>query len=223
MAFKLTGYTMRGNDQWWGDIPISAMALQSFNNTSSNVQKFSSSMGANNNYVLDQISVFLAGGIGSYAGGMVQITRSGTDGGVFLDNTDLRLTAPFNVGGSELQAGVDVNNGPGVQDPYNTLYNYAYPYASSVVAPIPVAAPIALAALSGNSLGLTNYYWWNQNIYAEVGAYRSLTSTWQTALGESSIGYIAGVAPYGRVAYQKQWGNNFLEVGAVGFYAPLRV
>jgi hypothetical protein len=226
MAFKITGYTMRGNDKWWGYVPVSGFVLQSFNNTADPVQKVASpNYGTNNNYNLDQAAFFLAGPVAPYAGGMVQITYSGNTSSAYLDDSDLRLTKPFDLGGGELQGGLDLNDGPTVQDPYNTLYHYVYPYASSAVAPGPLTAPIALAALAGNSLGLTNYYWWNQNFYGEFGAYRSLSRTWDNALGEtinsSVIGYINGVAPYGRLAYQTQWGNNFLEVGAVGFYAPM--
>lgn len=226
IAFKMSGYTLTAGETSYPYIPLSAMLLTSFNNTADPVQKIvSPNYGTNNNYNLDQVSLFLAGALSSYAGGLIQMTYNGTSGSAFLDDSDLRLTHAFDVSTNEVRIGLDLNDGPTVQDPYNTLYHYAYPYASSAIAPAPVTAPIALSALAGNSLGITNYYWINQTWYFEVGGYKSLSATWDNALGESinnpPIGRIEGVAPYVRLAWQKIWGNNFLEVGGVLFGAAL--
>lgn len=221
IAFKMTGYTLSAGDTPWPYIPLSAFVLQSFNNTASPVQKYASpNFGNNNNYNLDQVSFFLAGRLSDYAGGMVQITYDGS-GSTALDDSDLRLTHAFDVKDQTVQAGFDLNDGPTVQDPYNTLYHYAYPYASSAIAPGPMALPFAVQALGGNALGLTNYYWINQTWYFEAGGYKSLQTTWQQAVGNTtSLGFIQGAAPYVRAAWQKQWGANFLELGGLFFYAP---
>jgi|BEDMetMinimDraft_2_1075160.scaffolds.fasta_scaffold00574_8 hypothetical protein len=224
IAFKMSGYTLTAGDTPYPYIPLSAMLLTSFNNTADPVQKqVNPTYGTNNNYNLDQISLFLAGALSSYAGGLVQITYSGTSPtSAFLDDSDVRLTHAFDISSNEVRIGLDFNDGPTVQDPYNTLYHYAYPYASSAIAPTPVTAPLAIQALAGNSLGLTNYYWINQTWYFEAGGYKSLSTTWANALGESYIGHIEGVAPYVRLAWQKIWGNNFLEIGGVLFGAALQ-
>jgi hypothetical protein len=164
IAFKMSGYTLTAGETPWPYIPLSAMLLTSFNNTADPVQKLANpTYGTNNNYNLDQISLFLAGALSSYAGGLIQMTYSGTSPtSAFLDDSDLRLTHAFTISNDEVRIGLDLNDGPSVQDPYNTLYHYSYPYASSAIAPGPVTAPIAIQALGGNSLGLTNYYWINQ-------------------------------------------------------------
>lgn len=226
IAFKMGGYTLAAGDTPYPYIPISAMAFASFNNTADPVQKnVAPNFGNNNNFNIDQASIFLAGRLSDYAGGMVQVTYSGTDGSVALDDSDLRLTHEFDISSQEVRIGLDMNDGPTVQDPYNTLYHYAYPYASSALAPTPVTAPLAIQALGGaQTLGMTNYYWVNQTWYFEAGAYKSLRPTWLAALGEGStpsLGFIEGAAPYVRLAWQKLWGNNFLELGGVAFYAPL--
>jgi len=226
IAFKMDGYTLAAGDTPYPYIPISVAGFASFNNTADPVQKVvSPQYGTDNNFNLDQVSLFIAGRLSDYAGGLIQMTYNGTSGSAFLDNTDLRLTHQFDISSQEVQIGLDMNNGPTVQDPYNTLYHYAYPYASSATAPGPVTAPLAISALAGNSLGITNYYWINQSWYIEAGGYKSLSSTWDNALGETvnntPIGTIEGVAPYARLAWQKVWGNNFLELGGVFMYAAL--
>lgn len=220
IAFKMSGYTLSAGETSWPYIPISAFVLQSFNNTASPVQKVvAPDFGTNNNYNLDQVSFFLAGRLSDYAGGMVQMTYNGS-GQTALDDSDLRLTHLFDIQNQDVQIGLDLNDGPTVQDPYNTLYHYAYPYASSATVPGPMMPPFAISDLGGNSLGLTNYYWINQTWYVEAGGYKSLRTTWQNALGnETSIGIIQGAAPYVRVAWQKQFGSSFLEVGGLFFYA----
>ena len=87
--------------------------------------------GDNGNFAMDQISLFLAGRITDYAGGFVQGTFNGIDSSFHLDNTDLRLTKPFDVGDTDLRLGVDLNNGPTVQDPFNSTYAWGYPYVAS--------------------------------------------------------------------------------------------
>ncbi len=227
IAFKMGGYTLTAGDTPYPYIPISAMAFASFNNTANPVEGGSpaNDYRANNNFNLDQISLFLAGRLSDYAGGMIQITAAQDGSSVALDDSDLRLTHEFSISSQDVRIGLDLNDGPTVQDPYNTLYHYAYPYASSAVSPGPVTAPFAIQALGGaNTIGLTNYWWINQTWYIEGGAYKSLSPTWFSALGEGSVpslGEVEGGAPYLRVAYQKQWGNNFLEVGGVAFYAPM--
>jgi hypothetical protein len=222
IAFKMTGYTLSAGETAWPTIPISAFVLQSFNNTADPVQKYASpNFGNDNNYNLDQVSFFLAGRLSDYAGGMVQMTYDGS-GATGLDDSDLRLTHQFDIKDQEVQIGLDFNDGPTVQDPYNTLYHYDYPYASSAIAPGPVTAPFAIQAMGGNSLGLTNYWWINQTWYFEAGGYKSLRTTWENALGVSSpIGFVNGVAPYVRLAYQKQMGSSFFEVGGVFLYASM--
>jgi hypothetical protein len=70
--------------------------------------------GRNNNFALDQVSLFFAGRVTDYAGAFVQGTYDGVGHAFSLDNTDLRLTTPLDVKGNELGVGLSVNNGPTV-------------------------------------------------------------------------------------------------------------
>src|SRR5512142_1139446 len=61
-AFKIGGYTQRGGEGWQSYFPVSAMVLTSFNHTGTRVpdDQVTHHFGSNNNFALDQISVFLA-------------------------------------------------------------------------------------------------------------------------------------------------------------------
>jgi hypothetical protein len=117
--------------------------------------------GRNNNFALDQVSLFLAGRITDCAGAFVQGTYDGIGHTFRLNNTDLRLTTKVNAYGSDLRVGLSVNNGPTVQDPYNSTFGWIFPFASSTLAPTPTAQPLLAGGLIGNSIGTTVYAWYD--------------------------------------------------------------
>ena len=55
---------------------------------------------------MDQISLFAGGRITDFAGAMVQGTFNGIDSSFHLDNSDIRLTTPFDVKSTELRVGL---------------------------------------------------------------------------------------------------------------------
>jgi len=71
-AFKITGYTQRGGEGWAANVPVSVMAITSFTNTSSSFPagQVPQHYGANNNPSLDQVNLFVGGGIGEHVGGL---------------------------------------------------------------------------------------------------------------------------------------------------------
>lgn len=105
-----------------------------------------------------------------------------------------------------------------MQDAWNTLPAWGYPYTTSALAPSPSASPLYLGALAQNTLGMTGYAWINSAVYLEAGAYGSPGQTSLTRLGADpfSPGDIDGLAPYGRVAYQTKVADGTLQVGAFG-------
>ncbi len=157
-AFKLGGYTQTGGDGWQASVPASVMLLGSYTNTTKGQgAPAAPHYGANGNFAMDQVALFLGGRINNYAGGLVQTTFNGVTSTLKLDNTDLRVTSAFSVGKSDLRLGVDVNNGPTVQDPFNSTYAWGYPFVGSQLAPVPTAAPLLAGGLIGNSIGTTVY------------------------------------------------------------------
>ena len=139
-------------------IPLAGFVLNSFTHTNtSQPQPAAPDFGRNNNFALDQVSLFFAGRITDYAGAFVQGTYDGVGHAFFLDNTDLRLTTPLDLHGTEVRVGLSVNNGPTVQDPYNSTFAWIFPFATSALAPTPTAQPLLAGGLIGNSIGATVY------------------------------------------------------------------
>ena len=216
-AFKIGGYTQTGGTGIASQIPLAAFIQSSFTHTStSQPQPPADDFGNNNNPAIDQISVFLAGRITDYAGGFVQTTWSGTDRAIFLDNTDLRLTAPISLGDSELRIGLSANNAPGVQDPYNSSPIWRFPFIASSLAPTPAAQPLLTSGLVGNALGVTAYAWYDRSLYLEAGGYGTygptLLSATGTALGPGST---RNIAPYVRAAYEWNWDAQSAHIGGI--------
>ena len=195
------------------------MALTSFNHTGASVpdDQITHHFAANNNFALDQLSVFLGGGIGDHTGGFVQYTYSNIPNASHLDNTDLRpYTTSFDVFGNELRIGTTVNNNPTVQDPYNSTYAWGFPYVQSGLAPTPSASPILASGFNNNSIGYTVYGWYDHSLYLEGGFYTTL-STWSLAQfgNDFGVGSSQGVMPYFRAAYEWDWNSQAFHIGAL--------
>ena len=218
-AFKIGGYTQGGGEGVAASIPLSLMLITSFNNTASAVpaDQVAQHYGANNNFSLDQVSGFIGGGIGQHSGGLMQFTWTDVDNTAHVDNVDLRpYTTVFDVGGKELRIGTTLNNTPTVQDPYNSTFAWGFPYVLSSLAPAPAANVMLAAGLGQSAIGYTVYAWYDNKLYLEGGAYDTL-SPWSLArMGNGfGIGSTTSPAPYLRVAYEWQWGNNAAHVGAI--------
>jgi hypothetical protein len=218
--FKLGGYTLR-TDKF--NVPLSAMAVASYLHTAKDQSAAPApSFGVNDNVAIDQISLFLAGGVGSHLGGFVQGTYDGVAKAFHWDNLDLRAVTTLSVRKTNVVLGLDVNNAPTVQDAFNTVPAWAFPYTTSALAPSPGASPM-VGSLAQNTVGLTAYAWINSQIYAEFGGYRSPSAPFLIHAGvdPADPGNIKGVAPYGRLAFQKNFGDRNFEVGAFVMSANL--
>ena len=218
-AFKIGGYTQSGGEGWQSYVPLSAMVLTSFNHTGTGVpdDQIAHHYANNNNFALDQISVFLAGRLGDHTGGFMQFTYSNIPNAVNLDNVDLRpYTTTFDLFGSELRVGTTINNNPTVQDPYNSTFAWGYPFVASALAPSPTATPMLDGAFAGNSIGYTVYGWYDHSLYLEAGGYTT-TSTWSLARfgNDFGVGSSQGVMPYVRAAYEWNWNAQAAHVGAL--------
>ena len=218
--FKLAGYTMRTKSF---NAPLSAMAVASYINTQKGQPTPpASSFRDNDNFAIDQVSLFLAGGLGQHFGAFVQATYDGVARAYHWDNLDLRATTTATVKGVKMILGLSVNNAPTVQDAFNTLPAWGFPYTSSSLAPAPGAAPL-VGSLAQNTIGLTGYVWINSEFYAEGGGYQSPSARFLTQAGvdPTDPGAIQGTAPYVRLAYNKDFGDRNVEVGGFWMSANL--
>jgi hypothetical protein len=222
-AFKIGGYTQTGGDGLLSKIPLAGFVVNSFTHTNApQSQPAAPDFGRNNNVAVDQVSLFFAGRISDFAGAFVQGTYDGVGHSFALDNTDIRLTALLDASGRDLRVGLSLNNGPTVQDPYNTTFAWIFPFASSALAPTPAAQPLLAGGLIGNSIGATAYAWYDRSLYVEAGLYNTYGRTLLNLTGATlGPGGTANPAPYARVAYEWNWGGQSAHVGAVALYSNL--
>lgn len=214
--FKLNGYTLRANSF---NVPLSAMAIASYVRTDkSQNPPPAPGFGSNDNFALDQFSLFFAGGFGDHFGAFVQGTYDGIAKAWSWDNLDLRAVTSVKAGKNDVTLGASLNNAPSVQDAWNTLPAWGYPYTDSGLAPGPSASPLLNGALAQASLGLTGYAWINSELYLEAGGYVSPSASALSHLGADPTdpGSISGVAPYVRAAFQHDIGEGTAEVGVFG-------
>jgi len=219
-AFKLGGYTLRLKN----NIPISAMAVASVTNTKRPQVPAPAGFSSNDNVAFDQGSLFLAGGVGSHLGGFAQFTYDGVGKAWSWDNLDLRAVNAGKIGGKDLVYGLSLNNSPSVQDVWNTLPAWGYPYTSSGLAPSPANGPLIAGGLAQNVLGLTAYAWVDSKFYVEAGGYsspRAGTLRWLGA-DPADPGDIKGIAPYVRVAIEQPLAGGTFELGGFLLKANIR-
>jgi hypothetical protein len=219
--FKLNGYTQRSTPF---NLPLAGMAVFSYVRTAkAQPEPPAPHYGDNDNFALDQASIFFAGGFGHHFGAFIQATYDGIARAFTWDNADLRAVTKLQVKGADVVLGASVNNSPGVQDPWNTLAAWSFPYTSSGLAPSPASAPLLSGALAQTSLGATAYAWINNTWYLEAGAYGSPGTNALARLGSDpfSPGDISGLAPYARFALQKPLAGGTFEAGLFGLRANI--
>jgi len=227
--FKLNGYTLTGlstinaGDSTRSSLelapfpPVSAMAVTSFTHISSTLP------GTQNNSVVfpDQLSVFLAGEITPKLGTFVQLTYAAQDGSIGIDNTEFRFADRTHLFSQELLYGVTLNNNPTMQDVWNTVPAWSFPFMSSGVAPAPTASTLVEGTLGQQVVGLGAYGLWHQLVYAEVTAYRSAQQGVAAPLDASASNVSHNVIPYWRVALQHQFGHSYVMLGTYGLSGRL--
>jgi len=230
--FKLNGYTMTsiptieaGSDSGanrlslLGSAPVSAMVMAS----ASSIQKKIPGTQNNNVQFPQQLSLFYAGQISRRIGTFIQLTYDPGTGAIGMDNTDIRYANHVQIASKDLLYGLTFNNNPTVQDVWNTVPAWRYPYASSGVAPSPSAATLIEGAFAGQVAGLGTYGLFDQTVYYEVSLYRSAPQGIDVAdpPDSSSSNTINGLTPYWRFALQHQFSKNYLMIGTYGISSNL--
>lgn len=218
--FKINGYTLRSGG---ATNPLAAMLIASYVHTKSPQEDPPSKFNANDNVAVDQISGFFAGGFGQHFGAFIQGTYDGVGHSFAWDNVDLRTAWKTTLAGQNVVLGASLNNSPTVQDPWNTLSAWGYPYTDSGLAPTPTAAPFSDGAFAQNTAGITAYAWINSQFYLEAGGYRSLGVRTIDKLGvdPEETSKIDGLAPYARVGYQRTFGQQNVQIGGFALFSRL--
>jgi hypothetical protein len=144
--FKLNGYTMTAlttirahaadttKRETLGLLPIppvSAMAVASLTTTRTAIPGTQNSTAS----FPQQASIFFAGAVAPHVGIFSQFTYAAADGSLGIDNVDIRYANHTTVGEQDLLYGVTLNNNPTVQDVWNTVPAWSFPFMSSGSAP----------------------------------------------------------------------------------------
>ena len=224
-TFKLLGYTEQAGDgpAWWER--FSGMVLGSFTNTSRSTPeaKPSAHSGANNNFAMDQASLFYGGRVYDHIGAFIQLTEDGINRRFHVDNVDVRYARQLDVLGVDTILGVSANNNPGVADPYNTLPAWGQPFVASALAPSPIAGAILNGGLAGQVYGASAYARIGGMLYAEAGIYNSLSRDVAHVGGlDPNALQLANPATFWRLAAQHETNRQLFELGAFAMNAALR-
>jgi len=165
-----------------------------------------------------QASLFYAGRIAPNLGAFVQMTYDGTAGTFGWDNTDIRYARNVN---SNFLWGLSLNNNPTVQDVWNTTQAWQVPFDQHTATATTPGGMAMIDGGLGGVAGLSVYGYWNDSIYAELGAYRTASAVGAPLDSLNPDGVVDGLAPYWRLAYERQWGVQSWEIGAYGLNAKM--
>ena len=220
--FKLFGY--QSDDGMNHEPALAAMLQTSVTHTATDqspppAPHFS----ANDNFAVDQISLFYGGKAPMGLGVFAQVTYSGIDRAFSLDNFDVRRAKEVTLFGKDAVIALDFNNNPTVEDAWNTTPAWGFPYNSSALAPGAPAAALVDGGLGGQAVSGGAYLLWNDAIYVEAASYFPLERQFAGRLGEGVDGSsdrYSGAIPYGRVAVLHDFGTKATaELGAYGLRA----
>jgi len=164
-----------------------------------------------------QYSLFYAGSVAPGLGAFVQATYQPAVGHFVFDNTDVRWAGDASFLDNDFTYGMDLNNGPTVQDLWNSTPAWGFPDISPVFGntsiPLNPFGTVLDGQLSGAVGGLGVYTMVDDLVYLECSAYRPAI----TANLPSSV--IQGYAPYWRAALQQSIADVDAMVGTFGMAA----
>jgi hypothetical protein len=227
VKFKLGGY-VDGNGK--GNVPLSGMVVldsSKYKVLNENTEQYDSKRKTG----LAEASLFLAGKLADHVGSFVQVTNSGIEHHTGIDQADVRATGTTNLGEHEALIGVSVNNNPTVQDPFNTLNVWSFPYTGSDRLSYP-GADLQSASVEQRVIGINAYTLIDDSFYGELGTYNSISPSMQSRLGSGRYQDPTAVplnaypslsnAPYWRLGYMQDLRTRAWNVGLLGFSGTIK-
>ena len=229
--FKLNGYTLVGTPTIGqpGDsagkeslklptVPgLAAMVVSSVTQTNKSVPETQNGTAA----FPQEMSLFLAGEITPHLGVFSQFTYAAVDGAIGIDNFDMRLSYHRTPSNHDLIYGLTLHNNPTVQDPWNTVPAWGFPFMRSETAPSSIASTMIDGGLAQQVVGLGAYSLFSNTVYGEFTVYRSAPQGVAAPLGSTATDVARNVIPYWRLALQRESPSTSLMLGTFGFDAHL--
>jgi hypothetical protein len=229
--FKMNGYTLTGEPtivQQGDSNGGSSLKLPSFPGlaamvVSSMTQTSGAVPGAQNGTAAfpQQFSLFLAGAVTQTIGVFTQFTYTSTDGSFGIDNFDIRYANHRRLADRDLVYGLTLHNNPTVQDFWNTVPAWSYPFMSSASTPASIASTLVDGALAQQVVGLGAYSLYDNLLYTEATVYRSAPQGAAAPLDSSATNAVHNVIPYWRVALQHETPSTSLMIGTFGLDAHI--
>ena len=240
--FKIGGYTLGGGT--WQGPPVAAFYQTGFTNMKSPYDYTAAGcaaglangtlpaqancappgLRANDNLTSQQISAFIAGQLYGNLGSFIAVAADPVAGTVALDQSDVRYADSATLFGKDTIWGLDFNNSPSIEDPWNTSPSWSWPQISSTIAPAfgPPQTRIEQEYVTSVA-GAGVYTFWDDMVYAAVLAYKGLPYSAQHALNDTAFdgSAMTNLAPYWRLAIEPHWGDHYLMVGTFGMYGQL--
>lgn len=219
--FKLNGYTLGPRLTF----PVAGMLQLSYSDTRGAGPSLAQSVPQDREAVIQQASLFYSGKLSDHVGIFSQFTYDGVEHHTSIDNVDLRYANHLDIGSNDLLYGFTLHNNPQVQDVYNTVSTWGFPYASSPAANVPAASPL-IENLGQQVAGMGAYALWRNTVYGEVTTYRTsnhLFSPLRIGIDRSTAAALDGYNPYWRFALQRDWdaGKYSAMVGTYGLIADV--
>ncbi len=228
--FKLTGYTLGQRTK----LPLAVMGV-----FSATQEKNVGPAPSNGAFSFNTASLFAGGKITDNIGFLAQYTYNASSAGSssFIgplngqagsDNTDFRYANRIVNNSTDLVYGVTLNNNPGVEDVWNSspAWGYGYVPGSNNGAGPGFVSPILNGGLSQQAVGAGAYVYWDKTVYAELSGYQTgngvfsfLTQGHCSSCAGGNQVYVAGTAPYFRLALTHDWGNSNAMIGYT-YFAP---
>jgi hypothetical protein len=227
-AFKLNGYTITGKPtitspgkgREGGLNILESFPLSVLFDTSFTSLKSPEPATQNGSFEFpQQASLFLAGAWATHVGSFIQVTYTSQGDHFTWDNSEIRYANATKLFTKDLAFGITLNNNPTLEDLWNSTPAWGYPWVGSDWAPGPTAGAIINGGLAQDVAGVGGYAMWNNHLYLDATVYRSAHVGAPLPNTGSGQGFnIRGVAPYWRLAWQQDSGNNNLMVGTYGMY-----
>jgi hypothetical protein len=165
-----------------------------------------------------EMGLYFAGEITPHIGSFLQVTYSQEDGHFGMDMTDIRYANQLQLARKALNWGITLNNGPTIEDLWNSSPMFGFPFVGSETAPMSAAGMPFLMGdqVAMNSVGVGPYAMYNEHLYGSVAVYHTVNQGNDPASGNDAL---QGAPVYWRLAWNQDAANYSWEIGTYGFDA----
>jgi hypothetical protein len=141
------------------------------------------------------------------------------------DAADIRAVHFFHPAGHELLVGFDSNNSPGLQDVWNSVPAWGFPFFESPQAPGGPTDPI-ISSLASQSASVGAYALLDRKFYVETSFYRVANGFFRfmsagTSFEKGDQNYLQGENPYWRAYWTTSHGPHSVMAGTFGMRASV--